>query len=137
MNPRLELAWDKLWEPLQDWIHRPSAGKRALLDAYESLTAAEKEALARDVLRAMRAAHGAEDVVAWRRWKGQPKKLGLASLTTNRREVSYLDPSQYEEFVVPASVIMLHWAQEGSPLGGRSFAHEQEIILLPDAELER
>lgn len=134
MSVYLESAWDQISGPLRDWIHRPSGGKQPLLEAYQGLSAREKVALAAEVRQTMLEAHGVPFVTAYRRHKGEQRPLGMTSLTTNPRAVEYLDASKYDVYLVPAEAVMLHWATPGSPLGSRSFRHEQEIILLPNAD---
>ncbi len=134
MSRYLDSAWDELTGPLREWIHRPSQGKVALLEAYNGLSAREKEALAADVAIAVRTTHGSHYVTAWRAHRNEHRPLGMTSLTTNPAAVAYLDQSKYDTYVIPARAIMLHWAQDGSPLGAKAFRHEQEIILLPNAD---
>lgn len=134
MTIYLDSAWDQLAGPLREWIHRPSDGKGPLLEAYQGLSAREKAALAGEVRATMLATHGALVVTAYRKHRGEHRALGMTSLSTNPKFIDYLDASKYETYLVPAEAIMLHWATPGSPLGGRSYRHEQEIILLPNAD---
>ena len=128
-----EAALDKLHGPLVEWIHRPSSGKQALLDAYASLTERQRAALAADVERAFVVAHGRDRVTAYRyRSTGG---WGGASLSTV--EPTWLRRGSYQAVEVTASDVMVHWAQPDLPLGGKAFGHERELILKPDARPQR
>lgn len=128
----LDHAWEALWEPLMSWVHYPvSTGKEPLLAAYRGLTKGERAALDRDVAEAFEAVHGSPGVYAYRRHEPghPPQSLDGISLSTDPKWC--MMPTACSTFWVPAEAVMLHWAQPDSPLGGRAFGHEQEIILKP------
>jgi hypothetical protein len=128
---QLQRAMDKLWNPIINWIHAPNTnGKQAIFDAYDSLTDLQKTLVNADVLAAFEKAHGTTKVVAFR-YKNIPRHIGGMSLTTE--EPTYLSKDKYVAFLVHANDVLAHWAQELSPLGGRAFGHEKELILKPTA----
>jgi len=134
-NYDLEDAWGKMYEPLMQWVHQPSQGKKALLDAYNSLLPKEKAAWRVDVEKAVSSAHGSTIIRGYRRHKpGETGGLGLKSMHTDEKAVSYLGRDMYSVYEVPMKAILAHWAQEDSPLGKRSFKHEKEIVLMPNAD---
>lgn len=130
----LQLACDKLWGPIMEWIHSPSSGKADLFKAYAALKDREKTALDQDVHHAFVSAHGGSSTTAYR-YKDRPRHMGGMSLTS--AEPKYLAREMYTAFEVKASDVLAHWAQGDLPLGGRAFGHEKEMILKPDANPKR
>jgi hypothetical protein len=53
------------------------------------------------------------------------------SLTTE--EPVYLSPDMYTPYEVDVDDVLVHWAQDKMPLSGRTFGHEKELILKPEA----
>lgn len=134
MNLALEIACERLWGPIMEWIHRPSLGKEAILEAYARLSDRQRSALADDVACTFAREHGAASVVAYR-YRERPRHVGGLSLTTE--EPRYLSRSLYAAYLVHHADVLAHWGQECLPLGGRAFGHEREIILKPDADPRR
>ncbi|MFA5053089.1 MAG: hypothetical protein WC565_03460 [Parcubacteria group bacterium] len=128
----LDRALDKLWPPVQLWVHYPdSEGKRAkaeLLDAYDSLGPREKAAYDADVRQAFLRAHDSDHVIAYRRVKSQFEPVAGLSMST-------LEPgARSDAYSVSVDDVLVHWAQAEMPLSSRAYGHEKEIILRRDAE---
>jgi hypothetical protein len=128
----LDRAVGKLWAPLTDWIHAPSRGKGELLATYNALSDREKAALDGDVAAAFQRVYGSTSVLAYR-YRDQAS--GGASLSDVKP--SYLAPSQYSVYRVHASDVLAFWGQKELPLSHKSFGHEHEIILKPNARPAR
>lgn len=136
-NPRedwiLEDTLDRLYQSIMMWKHYPSEGKKSIRRAYEELTQEERDVLADDVLRAVLRVHGSSEFVAYRRGKQAHRLRDMDSLTTSELEVAYLGLEYRAAYLVRADDVLVHWAQEGVPLGKGVFAHEFEIVLKPGA----
>lgn len=126
----LGLAVDTMYPAVMEWVHRPSAGKQELFDAYDSLEPKAKAAYDADVRGAFTRAHGGSSTVAYR-YKDRPRHMGGMSLTTV--EPNYLGRDLYSAYQVDAGDVLVHWAQREMPLGGKAFGHEKELILRKDA----
>jgi hypothetical protein len=125
----LQRAVNKLWAPLVNWIHSPSRGKSEVLSAYSQLSAREKAALDSDVAAAFQRVYRSDSIIAYRY---RDSKIGGASLSDV--EPRYLASNQYAAYRVHASDVLAFWGQKELPLGNKSFAHEHEIILKPNAK---
>jgi hypothetical protein len=128
----LEDALDELWEPVSEWVHKGNAAsKNSLLAAWQALDSRSKQALAQDVSRAIKGAHGGSSFLAYRYLKGPvPRDWGGYSLTTKK------PPGSFDHVLtlrVEAKQVLLHWAQQDTPLSSKAFGHEKELILLPGA----
>lgn len=132
----LDSALDTLYPLVVIWKHYPSEGKEPLRLAYLALSPEEQEALAEDVLSAVRSAHVSDRFVAYRRGERAHNLRDMDSLTTAWEEVEYLGPEYRAAYLVHANDVLVHWAQPGVPLGRGAFAHEFEIILKPGAHPE-
>jgi hypothetical protein len=128
----LGLAREKMHAPVMEWIHRPGEGKAALFAAHESLLPRERAQWDADIQHAFREAHGGHDSAVMYRMKDNPSHMGGMSLTTERP--THLRPDQYHAFEVRPEHVLAHWNQNESPLGGKAFGHEREVILKPNAE---
>ena len=134
----LDNAKAKLWEPLMDWIHRPSTGKAHLITTYQNLSAHEKSLLDDDVLRVFRHEYGTDTAIVYR----YRVTTSSMSMSVSDVEPKYLrgllgtPSSNYKTFRIHACEVLAHYGQEGLPLGNKQFGHEKEIILKPDARPE-
>lgn len=126
----LGLAVDKMYPAVMEWVHRPSAGKQELFEAYDSLAPKEKAAYDADVRSAFVSAHGGSSTLGYR-YKDRPRHMGGMSLTTV--EPAYLSRDLYTAYEVDAADVLVHWAQRELPLGGKAFGHEKELILRKSA----
>jgi hypothetical protein len=132
----LDNAKAKLWEPLIDWIQRPSAGKANLITVYNDLSAHEKTLLDDDVLRVFMKEYGTDTIVVYR------YRSATSGMSVSDVEPKYLrgllntPSSNYKTFRIHACEVLAHYGQEGLPLGNKQFGHEKEIILKPDARPE-
>lgn len=129
MTVWLDLALDKMYPPVVDWVHRPSGGKQAVFDAYAAMRPKERAAYDADVREAFLRAHGGETVVAYR-YRSWPENMGGRSLTTAEPSLS---PDAYRAYLVNVRDVLVHWAQPEMPLSGKAFGHEKELILRSDA----
>jgi hypothetical protein len=130
----LDNAKAKLWEPLMDWIHRPSVGKAHLITTYQNLSAHEKSLLDDDVLRVFRHEYGTDTAIVYRYRIYNDHCMG--GMSVSDFEPKYLVDTTYKKFRIHASDVLAHYGQEDLPLGTKSFKHEKEIVLKPDARPE-
>jgi hypothetical protein len=129
----LDGAKAKLWEPIMDWIQRPSEGKANLIATYESLSDREKYLLDEDILHVFEREYGADTVIVYRY---RTREGNMSGMSVSDVEPKYLGTSGYRAFRIHASDVLAHYGQDGVPLGNRQFRHEKEIILKPDARPE-
>lgn len=120
-------AIDTMYPAVMDWIHHPSqASKRAIFDAYDSLSLKPKAAYDADVESAFRREHGATVTVY--RYKAREDMAGASVSPVKPR-----DSTAHKAFEIRPSDVLVHYGQEEMPLGGKAFGHEKEIILRPNA----
>ena len=130
MQYALEAAKRKLYPAIMDWVHRPSAGKKEVLDAYASLTKEEKLAYDLDVKRSFLQVHGADRAIFYR-YRKNPADMGGRSLSSRKPQ------APHEAWIVRRDDVLCHYGQVDMPLASKAFGHEKEIILKADAKPAR
>jgi len=104
--------------------------KESLIDAYNGLSDRQKTVIATDVRETFRRVYNADKTTIFRSFRGHEVDMGGLSVTDERSTRVGTDVRAFE---VSHSDVMLHYAQDESPLESRAFGHEREIILRPDA----
>jgi len=123
----LDQAHERLNEHVSDWVFRnDGSAKKRLMAEWKKLPPKQRTALERQVKSVV-----PSSLMVYRSMRpgDDPSRMGGASVTD--------DPStrtgDVHAFEITPKDVMLHYRMKGSWLSSKSYAHEREIILRPDA----